>query len=764
MQIRIYAMLNHVCWHHAVLLLLFRLPLAQAFDDAEQEQHKPHHRPPKGLAWMLGRKSGGPPPHVKQLQHKAHEGAAWVQSRIKPLLASLKAKATGNQKKKYTRAEVEQLVRALSAEAKAKNRDQAAAEAYPEGYGYHDSYDNYRDSYSRDGHYSSSKPQQQSKAEVYGQPSADHDMLLTPYGTDSDAYGYTDGTTAEVMSVFDTAEDPLAAVQAEEALWDEAAGPSGKPLNLVPLAEMQQDGPHAATNPSTWPTSDAAQHKGDSRGDHKEPKKPPHRPHAAAHAEAKKHAKAAKTAHTSSNAAAPSSSKAKHKKVHTAATGSQQAAFTANSDQLLDASEATEIKNILDAIYGTSRAGDAPGLDAATLSEIQAALQPHFITDDPEAYALGFGEDSSTGSSIPSEQAVIADKNQHAAAAPSTAKKAPSKPAASPPSSTKPSKAAPRTDKPAAAAAPAPAPAAAVDEEFEVVYVEEEVEEGEDTAFSTGPVPETDDKEDGSAAAARKSKEALALGTGYKAGSSSSKGSQDKSDSGNSEATKQLPRHDAAGTDGAASGSKGDSKAPSKSSTHAESKPAAPSQPESKSSSGKVAAASSSSTSSRSRSERKVKAKLTQAKGEELQPEEEPPLWDTGAARSFSATWDDEEEEQQDDVPAARVFSKSSQTTKSDSPQQAPAAKAGSKGSNPEAPAQSCPAGSVPVGATKCACKAGSFSKDGTAFGEGGCIPCAAGTIASTQGSTKCRKCAPNTFANKAATECTAAAAPTQKH
>jgi hypothetical protein len=746
----------------------------QAFDDAEQEQHKQRHRPQKGLAWMLGRKSGGPPPHVKQLQYKASEGAAWVQSRIKPLLASLKAKASGrDQKRRYTRAEVEQIARALSAEARAKDRAQAAAEAYPEGYGYHDSYDSNMDSYSRDGRYSSSRPHQQRTAELYGHPdadrdlvltpygaaaNADRDLMLTPYGAASDAEGSADGTAAEVMAVLDAAEEP------QDALWQEAAGEPEDALTHTPQQEAQHDG-HG------------------SKGDRKGLKRPPHQSPSAAHAEAKKHAKAAKAAHASSDAASPSSNKAKHKKVHTAAVGarsSKHAAHTVNADQLLDDSEATEIKNILDAIYGTSRSGETPGLDAATLSDIQAALQPHFITDDPESYAFGFGEDSSTGGSIPSEQAVLADqKNLIAAAAPSPAKQAPSKSSLSPAPATKPSKVAARTDK---SAGVAPAPTVAVDEEIEVVYIEEEVdvEEGEDAAFSTEAVPETDDKDAETGSAASSSKEKTAQSTEDKEGSSSGKGSQQKSgSSSSSKASKQGPKHDAAEPDNAAGGSQGNSKAPSQSGTSVrkdsetpkasvpkdtESKPAAAasgrSQGDSKSSSAKVAAAGHG-TSSRSSPEAKLKTKLMHAKEQEMQPEEEPPLRDTEAARSFSAQWDEEEEQ---DMQSARLLSKSDKGTKSEKePQQPTAAKAGSKGSTPAAPAQSCPAGSVPTEATKCACKAGFFSQDGTPFAEGGCTPCPAGSIAGAQGSTKCRKCAPNTFANRAATECSAAAAAQQQ-
>lgn len=65
-----------------------------------------------------------------------------------------------------------------------------------------------------------------------------------------------------------------------------------------------------------------------------------------------------------------------------------------------------------------------------------------------------------------------------------------------------------------------------------------------------------------------------------------------------------------------------------------------------------------------------------------------------------------------------------------------------------------CPSNSVATDGTSCACLPGHYSKDGSAFVEGGCQPCPSDTVAVVSGSTKCRKCAPNMAPNANKTEC----------
>jgi hypothetical protein len=162
-----------------------------------------------------------------------------------------------------------------------------------------------------------------------------------------------------------------------------------------------------------------------------------------------------------------------------------------------------DIKTILEALYDSekSQGAEITGEEAATLAQIQAALQPHIITDDPAGYAVGYlGEDSMAAANIPAEQAAPhTDATQDPAAAAAAAA------GAKPDSSSSSSSA--NEALTTAAAAPAPVEATSpskatssatsatgaeatatsdTDEEAEFEYIEEEVEVDAEDADADG--------------------------------------------------------------------------------------------------------------------------------------------------------------------------------------------------------------------------------------------------------------------------------------
>jgi hypothetical protein len=128
-------------------LLLHAFDAEQESEQQQQQQrqhhkHHPHRKQQQnGMAWVLGRRSANKQQQKEGkgaggLGAQAAVGAAWVEKRIKPLLAAIKAKAPalgrgGGRNKKYTRQEVEEIVRVLSSELKAKHGDADMDSTFP---------------------------------------------------------------------------------------------------------------------------------------------------------------------------------------------------------------------------------------------------------------------------------------------------------------------------------------------------------------------------------------------------------------------------------------------------------------------------------------------------------------------------------------------------------------------------------------------------------------------------------------------------------
>jgi hypothetical protein len=494
--------------------------LLQAFDDAEQEenqqQQKQHHRQhhkPKGLAWVLGRRSakqaGSDGQKGKDSTNGARVGVAFVENRLKPLLAAIKSKAPnlghgGQKSRKYTRAEVEDIVKIMSAELKGKQGQQGADFDAASSSSSSSSSDN---SVPRDSFSSGSS----SSSDIYAQDSGD-------------AYddGYADARFKDHMTELrhhKRAPTAAADAAAADTVADSTLGAGSEDSGL-----LGGDNSAALSGPDV-----SQQPKGARKTTHTL---------SAAYSDAKKQVKARRSGHAAHMAGMASSkeslaaAKAKHKKPHSPAAATAAAkraahkASHAKRQQFLDAQEMEDIKTILEAIYDKENAGfaaDVTGEEAATLAEIQAALQPHIITDDPAAFSLTFNADDNAGSdSIPSEQPAAQQEpaptpsvQPHKAAAPlgasapkaaSDTKKAPA--AAATPPAKKPAAKAPAADnqQPAAVAKDssveesdtgAAAEDSDADEDTEVVYIEEEVEyvETEDADEAEADLASADDSD-----------------------------------------------------------------------------------------------------------------------------------------------------------------------------------------------------------------------------------------------------------------------------